>query len=155
MLDLYSELKGLVAGFNWQGVQYALCGGLAMSVHGLPRATIDIDVLILSEAVDQVRDLVAGLGYTLEALPMEFAEGAILIRRFSKIDTVAGDVLPLDFLLVTPRIQSVWDSRVEIEWEGQKLSVVSREGLISLKSLRGSGVDLHDIRLLKERADEG
>lgn len=155
MLDLYGELKGLVVGFNGQGVEYALCGGLAMSVHGLPRATIDIDILILAEALEQACDLAKRLGYTMEALPMDFAGGAIRIRRFSKLDTVAGDVLPLDFLLVTPRIQSVWDSRVEIEWEGNKLLVVSREGLIALKSLRGSGVDLHDIQFLKERADEG
>jgi hypothetical protein len=41
-------------------------------------------------------------------------------------------------------------SRREVEWEDGKLWLVSREGLITLKSLRGSGQDLDDIQRLKE-----
>jgi hypothetical protein len=37
-----------------------------------------------------------------------------------------------------------------VEWEGRHLSVISREGLISLKLLRGSGQDMDDIARLKE-----
>ena len=49
---------------------------------------------------------------------------------------------------------SVWETRREVEWEAGKLWVVSREGLIALKSLRGSGQDKDDIRQLKENNDE-
>jgi hypothetical protein len=41
-----------------------------------------------------------------------------------------------------------------MQWEEGRLWVVSREGLIYLKSLRGSGQDLDDIQKLKERSDE-
>ena len=58
---------------------------------------------------------------------------------------------PVDFLLVTPQIREAWDSRVESEWEGGKLSVVSPAGLIALKQLRRSGQDLDDIKALAER----
>ena len=40
------------------------------------------------------------------------------------------------------------ESRVEAEWEGGKLSVVSAAGLIALKQLRGSPQDLADIEAL-------
>ena len=85
---------------------------------------------------------------------MTLADGGIEIRRVSKIHSQTGQVFSLDLLLVTPEIRQVWDSRVEVDWENGVLSVVSREGLISLKMLRGSPQDLADIQALKEDVDD-
>jgi len=150
MLDLFKEFKTLTALLAERNIDYALCGGLAMAVYGTPRATIDIDLLIQRESLNAVKALSHTLGYIKEALPMKFADGAIEISRLSKFDEESGDLLTLDLLLVTPAIQTVWDSRKEIEWENGKIRVVSREGLIALKSLRGSGQDLDDIKNLRE-----
>lgn len=81
---------------------------------------------------------------------MTFSGKAIEIHRTSKIEQDSGDVLMIDFLLVTPRIMSAWKTKIEVEWENGRLWVVSREGLIELKSLRGSNQDLDDIEQLKE-----
>jgi hypothetical protein len=97
-----------------------------MAVYDRPRATIDIDLLIVSESLDVV---------------MEIAKQT-------------GRVLSLDLLLVTPEIRPVWESRVEADWEGGKLSVVSPDGLISLKTMRGSAQELADIQALKEDIDD-
>jgi len=155
MLDLYGEFRTLVTQLAERGIDYALCGGLAMAVHGVPRATVDIDLLVLAESLETVMSLARGLGYTLEAEPMEFAGGTIKIHRLSKPDPNSGDVLTLDLLLVTPPIREVWESRLEVEWEDRKLQVVSREGLMALKSLRRSGQDLDDIEHLKESSNGG
>jgi hypothetical protein len=58
-------------------------------------------------------------------------------------------VLSLDLLLVTPAIQAAWDSRQTMEWDFGKITVVSRDGLIALKSLRGNGLDQDDIKRLR------
>jgi hypothetical protein len=152
MLDLFYELKRLVAVLADHKIDYALCGGLAMGVHGRTRSTIDIDLLILSESLDDVLALASALGYNIRGKDLSFAEGVIEIRRVSKVDAQDGDLLSLDLLLVTPEIRPVWESRIEGEWEGGKLSVVSPEGLIALKQLRRSGHDLDDI---KELSGEG
>ncbi|MBI1925807.1 nucleotidyl transferase AbiEii/AbiGii toxin family protein [Candidatus Poribacteria bacterium] len=154
MLELYDEFKALIAKLAEHKSDYALCGGLAMAVHGIPRATVDIDLLISVESLEAVKALAHELGYTLEAQPMKFAGGAIDIRRISKLDPDSGDLLMLDLLLVTPPIREVWESRIEVEWETEKLQVVSRAGLITLKSLRKSGQDLDDIKSLTENTDE-
>lgn len=154
VLDLYEELQRLIARLEERQLDYALCGGLAMAVYGAPRATVDIDLLIPGGSVQDAFQLARELGYTVEAAPMTFAGGAIRIRRLSKIDADSGDVLTLDLLLVTPEIAQVWDGREEVEWEGAKLSVVSSEGLIALKTLRGSGQDLDDIERLRGESDE-
>src|SRR5207253_10919779 len=119
-------------------------------VHGLPRATVDIDLLILAESLEETKRLARGLGYTIQAFPMTFSRGAVEIRRVSKIDPETGIVLSLDMLLVTPEIVDVWQSRTELTWESGSLWVVSRRGLMALKSLRSSSQDLADIERLKE-----
>jgi hypothetical protein len=152
VFDLEEELRQLRDGFDAAQVPYALCGGLAVGVHGFPRATVDIDVLILREDLERVEDIAGGFGFLLKARPMSFSRGATEIRRVSKIDPNDGEVLMLDLLLVTPAVEDVWESRERFPWHGGELSVVSREGLIALKRLRSSDVDLMDIKRLQGEA---
>jgi len=63
-------------------------------------------------------------------------------------------VLSLAMLPVTPEIVDVWQSRTELEWELGRIWVVSRSGLIALKTFRSSAQDLADIEGLKETENE-
>lgn len=154
MLDLIEELRGIVATLNDHEIDYALCGGIAMAIYDRPRATVDIDLLIVADSLDKAIEIAKSLKYTVRGLDMTFANDAIEIRRVSKIDPETGIVLSLDLVLVTPEIQHIWDSRVQAQWEGGKLSVVSREGLIALKKLGGRLQDLADISALAEDSDD-
>lgn len=154
MFDIAEELRFLVAKLNEHDIEYALCGGMAMAVHQEPRMTVAIDMLIQKKSLADVMTVAHELGYTIRGLDMTFANGAVEIRRISKIDPDAGDVLSLDFLLVTAEVRTVWESRIESEWEGGRLSVVSREGLIALKKLSGRPQDLVDIDALMEDAGD-
>ncbi len=151
MIDITNELRRLITALAEQRIDYALCGGMAMGVHGFLRTTIDIDLLIQPQSLDDVFGVAQALGYSIRGKEMSFADGAVEIRRVSKIDPEDGEVLSLDLLLVTPDIRSAWDSRIEADWEGRKLSVVSRDALIALKTLRGSLQDLADIQALNEK----
>jgi hypothetical protein len=148
MLDLVEELQKLIIAFDRHGLDYALCGGLALAIYDYPRATADIDLLIPAESLDQVIAIAKDLDYTIRGLDMTFVSGAIEIRRVSKIDPETGFVLSLDMILVTSEIQAVWDTRVQADWEGGRLSVVSRKGLIELKRMSARPQDLVDISAL-------
>lgn len=148
MLDLYDEFRALIEQLDVRGFDYAVCGGMAMAVHGHLRATIDIDLLIQEESLDPLLATARAAGYNIRGKDLSFANGAVEIRRVSKIDPESGDILSLDLLLTTPAIESVWKSRVDADWEGTKLTVVSRDGLIALKQLRNSQQDLADIAVL-------
>ncbi|HVS21693.1 MAG TPA: nucleotidyl transferase AbiEii/AbiGii toxin family protein [Pyrinomonadaceae bacterium] len=150
MIELIDEFRSLIAALKEHQIDYALCGGMAMAVHDRPRMTIDIDLLIQAESLERVMAIASVLGYKIRGKDLSFANGAVEIRRISKVDPESGDLLSLDLLLVTPQIRMSWDSRVTSEWEGGTLSVVSRAGLIALKQLRGSGQDLDDIKALEE-----
>ena len=54
---------------------------------------------------------------------------------------------------VGPGLEKAWASRVEVEWAHGRLSVLSAEGLISMKTLRGSGQDLADIQHLRDQEE--
>lgn len=148
MFDLYEELRKVTSALDEHNIAYALCGGVAMAVYNHARTTIDIDILILSDSLEPTLEVAAGLGYSLRGLDLHFGE--IEIRRVSRIHPTTRHVLTLDMLLVTPEIREVWESRVLADVEGGTLSVVSREGLITLKTLRSSGTDLDDIAKLEQ-----
>jgi hypothetical protein len=123
---------------------------MAMGVHGFMRATMDIDFLIPGSSLDAVMTIARELGYTIRGKDLSFKDGAVEIRRISKIDA-DGELLPLDFILVTPTNKRVWDSRLNAEWKFGRLTIVTRDGLIEMKRLRNSGQDIADIeRLLSE-----
>jgi hypothetical protein len=149
MLDLYDEFRALIELLHAEGLEYAVCGGLAVAIHGHLRTTIDIDLLIQEESLSRIREAAKTAGYNIRGKDLTFAKGVVEIRRVSKIDPDSGDVLSLDLLLTTPAIQPVWEDRVSADWEGVRLSVVSRDGLIALKRLRSSEQDLADIAALK------
>ncbi|MGB5986682.1 MAG: DUF6036 family nucleotidyltransferase [Desulfobacterales bacterium] len=148
------ELKALIKKFEEENIEYALCGGLAMAIYALPRATLDIDILIKPNLLEKIDSVTDDLGFTLKAAPMEFHGGKIKIHRVSKIDPATGETLVLDMLIVTPELKEAWNNRLKVEWEHGNISVVSPEGLILLKSYRKSGQDQDDIKYLRSIIDE-
>jgi hypothetical protein len=153
-MDLLDELKRLVRKLDVERVEYALCGGMAMAIYALPRATLDIDIMIEASSLEETKRAVHELGFTLIAAPIEFHGGKIHIHRVSKVEPGTGETLILDLLIVTPEIKGAWESRTKVEWEAGTLSVVSPEGLILLKSFRRSGQDQDDIKYLRSIIDE-
>jgi hypothetical protein len=153
-MNLLDELKILSLKLDHAGIDYALCGGLAIAIYAKPRATLDIDIMISPDLLAVTRKAAQELGYTLSAAPMEFKDGAVKIHRLTKIEKDSGEYLVLDLLLVTPETKKAWDDRVTVEWEGGPLKVVSPQGLILLKLLRGSGQDRDDIEYLRSLENE-
>lgn len=147
MSSLIDELQLLVSAFNDAGIEYALCGGLAMAAHGFVRATLDIDFLIRPESLDDAYDVAGKNGFDIRGLDISFKVRAVEIRRVSKI--VGEDVLSLDLLLVTPHVEDIWETKEQIDFLDRKLTVVSRDGLIRMKALAGRPQDLADIQRLE------
>ena len=153
-MDLLEELKNLAQKLDQKGIDYALCGGLAIAVYAKPRATLDIDIMVAPDFLSETKAMAQELGFAMSEMPMEFKGGAVKIHRLTKIDKDSGEHLVLDLLIVTPETRKAWDERRIIEWEGGSLKVVSPQGLILLKSLRGSGQDQDDIEYLRSLEDE-
>ena len=152
MATLLQEFTEFVATLNQRRLAYAICGGWAMTIHGCPRATMDIDVMVLADDLAEAWQAAADLGYTIEGTPLYFHEGAIEIRRISKVDAETKVLFTIDFLLVTEATKNIWREREQVEWEHGEISTVSREGLIQLKKISGRLQDLADIERLQDES---
>ena len=126
-----------------------------MAVHAEPRATVDINLLIPEASWEGVREVGQALGFIVEALPMNFGKGSVRIRRITKLDSESTDHLILHAIIVSPELEDAWQGRLRAQWEdGEYFSIVSREGLIKMKLLRGSAQDLADIEKLRGRPNQ-
>jgi hypothetical protein len=147
MLDFFEESLRLIAELERSAVDYAVAGAVALAIHGAPRATADLDLLVRGEDVERVLEIARRQGFTIAAAPMRVGAG-IEVRRVTKIS--GEQALTLDLLLVNEGLQDVWSSRQRVASTEGALWVISREGLIQMKTQAGRDQDLADIRRLQE-----
>lgn len=61
MLNIFTELENITEALDQRKIPYALCGALAVGVYAEPRATKDIDLLLLAEDVEHVKETLSPL----------------------------------------------------------------------------------------------
>jgi hypothetical protein len=155
MYPLRQELLNVSRALTNAGVPYALCGGLAVALHGYPRATRDIDLVIRSEDLKQAMDAVGSLGFTLPAAPMVFRKGKPEEQRIERISRIEGEeVITIDFVLAGPFLEDVWADREVFDLDGESIVAVSRDGLIKMKRSADRAQDVADIQQLESHADD-
>lgn len=154
MRTLLDEFKSVTEALSDAGIEYAVCGGWAMAIHGLMRSTIDIDLMVRAEDVERAFSVARVNGYDVEGLPLSFDNGAFELRRISKIDKDRRELVTLDFVLVTEANKDVWENREDVDSRFGTLKVVSKEGLVKMKLLAGREQDLLDIKKLRDDESE-
>lgn len=116
-MDILGEYIEFVKSLEAADIEYATCGGLAMAVHGYVRATKDLDFLIRPEDLDKAFDVARASGFDIEGLPLDFDGGSFQLRRMSKINKETKSLITVDFILVTDKIEDVWDDREHLAWD--------------------------------------
>ncbi len=155
-LDLLDELLSVTQALSDAGVPYAVCGGLALGIHGHPRMTKDLDVLVHPDDVARSLALVKPLGFDVPAREMVFGlrQGKRRpVHRISKLDD-EGNLLALDFLHAVEELAGVWAARESFRYQGREIWVVTRDGLVTMKRIAGRPQDLADIAQLEGTTDE-
>lgn len=61
--NVYEALRSLAHRLDESGIPYAVLGAIALGQHGMPRMTMDIDVLMTSEGLSQFKERFLGRGY--------------------------------------------------------------------------------------------
>ncbi len=155
VINLYEELVALARELEAAKLNYAVCGGLAVAIHGLARATKDIDLLIRREDLAGVLDVARGCGFNLEGGILPMGAGERFPSDIFRIPKVLDQkLLTLDLLIVNPLLQQAWEAREYFEWQGVTLQAVSSAGLYVMKKLAGRPQDLVDLQRLGLWPDE-
>ena len=150
--DIYTEFLAVIDALNEACLDYAVCGGIGLAIHGHPRFTRNIDFLIQAESWNAIRGTLAPSGYTLAAGPIPFDTGKPTARELMRLSKATGEdeeLLTLDFLLVAPSLEDAWAHREVYSWQGRQIRAVSRESLADMKRLAGRPQDLADLAVLE------
>ncbi len=116
--------------------------------------TSDIDLLVRPADLDQVRQALAVLGYTLDSGSITFAAGKPTEHGLWHVSRAEGsDLITVDLLLVSPFLDDVWASREVFQLGERRVQVVSRSGLLKMKRAAGRRKDLDDIEKLRLEGD--
>lgn len=154
MASLLEEFVGIVTALNERGIDYAICGGWAMAIHGFLRATTDIDILILAKDLETVKEIALQNGFDIEGLSLDFDGGKTMIRRVSKIDVATKTLITLDMILATKNYEKAWRGRRLVKWNKGEYAVVDTIGMIEMKEKAGRPKDLIDLEYLRNSDNE-
>jgi hypothetical protein len=121
-------------------------GGIASILHGVPRATFDLDILIEASPENAQRLLDALLDAGLGTAALTSA-GDVLANEI----TIFSDRVRVDVQTTTPglRFAEAWSRRKTVNYRGQDFFILCKEDLIKSKRAAGRPVDLEDVRLLE------
>lgn len=145
---ILSDLLDICSRLNKNGVRYVLVGGLAIFLHGLERATRDID-FIVDPSHDNIRKIKEALKDLLPEACAELNEGDVeantVVRMASEniIVDLMGKIGPVDFSNTKVAVEKV---------QGVEIPVADLETMLILKG----GVreqDKRDYLFLKGKQD--
>ncbi len=80
---MYQDFKDLLSAFHARGVKYLIVGGYAVSFHGQPRATKDLDIFIKAEPANAelAYMALASFGAFLDNVgPSDFTDPRLFVR---------------------------------------------------------------------------
>ncbi len=145
--DDYRELLAALIG---AGARFLIVGAHALSVHGAPRATVDLDVWIepTPDNARKVWQALAVFGAPLGALGISEAD-------FTTPDIVAQLGLPPNRIDILTGVSGLtfgeaWDDRLEQTIDRLRLPFLGRASLIRNKRASARKKDLGDIESLGE-----
>lgn len=145
-----AELIALVTALRNANLPFAVCGGLAMAIHGHPRATQDIDIIIREENLNEVLEVAKTAGFWIPSGRMPFKAKTPMAMEIYRVSKAAGDkLIPLDLMLVSPALEEIWDGRISGQIGDVECTVVSTDGLIQMKEIAARKQDLADIEKLR------
>ncbi|NQU23602.1 MAG: hypothetical protein HQ567_20155 [Candidatus Nealsonbacteria bacterium] len=134
--EIAEAVAPLVAEFQRLRVEYYLGGSVASSTHGLPRATLDVD-LVAGLAAEHVKPLVAALqssyyidaGMILDAIAREACFNLIYLKTSFKVDVFVAKTREYDRVA----LQRKQTKALDLENPGSQFFFASAEDVILSK----------------------
>jgi hypothetical protein len=140
-----NRLQDVFRSFQRHDVKYVVIGGIASILHGVPRATFDLDILIEAtpDNAQRLLDALIEAGLGTAALTSSVA---VLANEI----TIFKDRVRVDVQTSTPGLNfsEAWSRRKIVTYRGQDFFILSKQDLINSKRAAGRPVDLEDVRLL-------
>lgn len=157
------DASGLLAALSNAGIDFVVIGGFAVSAHGYPRATRDLDIVPApdTENLERLATVLQKLNATL--LGMEEFSAEEIVRPDADGLAMGGNFVlatssgRLDVMqLVAPDLDfgELAAASVEDEVFGHQVRFCSYEHLVAMKEAAGRPEDLLDLERLRQARGE-
>lgn len=144
--DFLDMLRALVEA----GAKFVVVGAHAMAVHGVPRATGDLDLLVrpTTENAARVVEALRAFGAPIETHDVERTD----FERPGSVYQVGQPPRRIDLLTEVSGVafEDAWASRVAVEVAGMSIPFLGLDALRRNKRAAGREKDLLDLRLLDD-----
>ena len=157
-------VEPVIEALNRGGVRYVIVGGLATVLHGFPRLTADIDLIVDLAPAEARRaiDVLVQLGFRPRPPvdPFDFADASTRARwirekgmRVFSLHDPSHPMRELDIFAEHPiDFESLWGRSLLVPLGTTTARIVSIQDLIALKRLADRPEDRRDIAALEEIA---
>ena len=124
---MLNRLRDVFASFQKYRVKYLVIGGVASVLHGVPRATFDLDISI-NPTLENASNLLAAMMEANLATAELITADEVLANEI----TIFQDKVRIDVQTSTPGLAfaDAWKNRETMEYQGQEFYVVSKDDLI-------------------------
>lgn len=140
-------LEKLLTTFQEHNVRYALIGGFALGVWGVPRATVDIDFLVDNWDMEKVDVIMRALGYECRYRTENVSQYTSALKIFGEVDFLHAFRAPSMEMLQRAEDKGMFNGTLPVK-------VLKVEDLIGLKvqaianDESRKGLDMSDIESL-------
>ncbi len=146
-----SNFKELLSLFADNAVEYLVVGGYAVIEYAEPRYTKDLDVWIRAETAnaERVFRALSHFGAPLAGMsPADFAEEGFVFQ-------IGVAPVRVDILMSIDGVTfaQAWANRVQVDFDGTPVWMISRRDLIQAKRAAGRPQDIADAESL-EKVDD-
>jgi hypothetical protein len=147
--ELNPDFRDVLLALAAEGVEFVVVGAHALALHGVPRATGDLDVLIRPST-----DNAAKVWKALVRFGASIETAGVTVEDFATPGIVYQIGLPPSRIDVLTEITGVsfdeaWASREAGDLEGSTVHFLGREALVRNKQATGRPKDLADVARLR------
>lgn len=148
-INLESDFLDFIALCNSHEVRYLVVGGYAVSIHGYPRSTKDMDICIEmgeENAAKMIR-VIKDFGFA----GLNLSTSDFLAKDF--ITQLGYDPLRIDILndLDGVSFEEGWQNKKVVNISGVEINFIGYNELLKVKAKAGRPQDIADISMLKKR----
>ncbi len=147
--ELNPDFRDLLLAFGAEGVEFVVVGAHALALHGVPRATGDLDVLV-RPSPDNAARVWRALGRF--GAPVESA--GVTVDDLATPGVVYQIGLPPSRIDILTQITGVsfdeaWSGRESADLEGSTIHFLGRDAFVRNKQAVGRPKDLADVARLR------
>jgi hypothetical protein len=148
-INLENDFLDFVKLCNQYHVKYLVVGGYAVSIHGYPRSTKDLDICIeiSEENAEKMVKVINDFGFA----SLKLSKADFLKKDF--ITQLGHEPIRIDILndMAGVNFNEAWANKKEIKYEKEKIYFIGYHELLKMKKIAGRPQDIADISKLEKR----